>query len=241
MQACAVYLNGFSFHAVLVRLFLAMCFGGMIGIEREQKKKFAGFRTYMLVCIGAALTLLLGQYLTCLIQSGLLGPVSDSSSKTDVTRFGAQVINGIGFLGAGTIIVTKNQEVKGATTAAALWASACMGLVIGAGYYSCAAISFLLIFLCIRILPPMESFLLRRSRNLNLYIEFEALEDVKSIILFLRKNQIAIIDIDLDRGKTEMDQFPSAVLALRQRHRGMHNQMIRELFTSAPIRRIVEL
>lgn len=241
MQTCDLLQNTFPFHTVLLRLFLAMCFGGMIGIEREQKKKFAGFRTYMLVCIGAALTLLLGQYLTCLIQSGLLGLIADSSSKTDVTRFSAQVINGIGFLGAGTIIVTKNQEVKGATTAAALWASACMGLVIGAGYYSCAAISFVLIFLCIRILPLIESFLLRRSRNLNLYIEFEALEDVKAILLYLRKNQVAIIDIDLDRGKKETGQFPSAVLALRQKHRGMHSRMIRELFTSAPIRRIVEM
>ena len=106
-----------------------------IGLERGRKGRAAGFRTYMLVCLGAALTMLLGQYEFEMLNfhwQSLSG-----GQTTDVTRFSAQVINGVGFLGAGTIIVTGRQEVKGLTTAAGLWASACVGLAIGAGFYEC--------------------------------------------------------------------------------------------------------
>lgn len=116
---------------------MALFFGGLIGMERGSRHKAAGFRTYMLVCLGAALTMLLGQYQSEMLDVYWIECANVTGMRTDVTRFSAQVINGIGFLGAGTIIVTGHQAVKGLTTAAALWASACMGLVIGAGYYEC--------------------------------------------------------------------------------------------------------
>lgn len=235
------YWRALHFPALLLRLFLAMAFGGMIGMERERRKKAAGFRTYMLVCIGAALTMMLGQYLDYTLCSGILPGIGEAAVKTDVSRFSAQVINGIGFLGAGTILVTKDQAVKGVTTAAALWSSACMGLVIGAGFYECAVIGFALILLCIKLLPPLEGFLLRRSRNINLYVELQSIEDIRPIISFLKADQILIYDIDLDQGNPEAGLYPSAVLSLRQRKPGVHTQLIRELFCSAPIRRIVEL
>ena len=114
-----------------VRLTVAMICGGIIGLERGRRRRPAGFRTHMLVCMGAALTMLIGQY----VATRLAADPSLAGRTTDVARLGAQVINGIGFLGAGTIIVTGRQEVKGLTTAAGLWASACMGLAIGAGFY----------------------------------------------------------------------------------------------------------
>ena len=119
------YLRELHFASVVVRLALAMLLGGCIGLERGRKRRPAGFRTYMLVCLGAALTVLLSLYEFTMVT----GPWSDICAeigiKTDVSRFGAQVINGIGFLGAGTILVTGRQQVKGLTTAAGLWASAC--------------------------------------------------------------------------------------------------------------------
>ena len=101
--------------------------------------------------------------------------------KTDVSRFGAQVINGIGFLGAGTILVTGRQEVKGLTTAAGLWASACMGLAIGAGFYECVVLCTVLIFLCMRFLPAFENYLVEKARFINIYVEFRSLDDLGSI------------------------------------------------------------
>ena len=95
--------------------------------------------------MGATLTMLIGQYQSYMIDSVWSGAMQNITAKTDITRLGAQVVNGIGFLGAGSVIVTGNRSVKGLTTAAALWASACMGLVIGAGFYECVLIGFLLI------------------------------------------------------------------------------------------------
>ena len=153
-------LRGLNTGAVLLRLVLAMLFGGMIGLERGRKGRAAGFRTYMLVCLGAALTMLLSQYEYYMITHDWAELAAEIGLRTDVSRFGAQVVNGIGFLGAGTIIVTGHQEVKGLTTAAGLWASACMGLAIGAGFYECVILGFLLIFLSIRLLPYFENWII---------------------------------------------------------------------------------
>ena len=117
------YLRQINMLSVMLRLTLAMFCGGMIGLERGRKGRPAGFRTYMLVCLGAALTILLSQYEYFMINHTWAEQASEIGIRTDVSRFGAQVINGIGFLGAGTIIVTGRQEVKGLTTAAGLWAS----------------------------------------------------------------------------------------------------------------------
>ena len=132
MAEIVSYLREFNFVSVFLRLALAMLFGGMLGIERAKKRRAAGFRTYMFVCMGAALAMMLGQYETELLTAMWADSMDAVGNKVDVVRFGAQVINGIGFLGAGTIIVTGRQEVKGLTTAAGLWASACAGLAIGA-------------------------------------------------------------------------------------------------------------
>lgn len=133
MNGVIPYLREMNFVSVMFRLILAMVCGGMIGLERGRKRRPAGFRTYMLVCLGAALTMLLSQYEFAMVMGPWKDIAVELGMKTDVSRFGAQVINGIGFLGAGTILVTGRQQVKGLTTAAGLWASACTGLAVGAG------------------------------------------------------------------------------------------------------------
>ena len=166
------YLREMNFVSVMFRLILAMVCGGMIGLERGRKRRPAGFRTYMLVCLGAALTMLLSQYEFAMVMGPWKGIAQELGMKTDVSRFGAQVINGIGFLGAGTILVTGRQEVKGLTTAAGLWASACMGLAIGAGFYECVVLCTVLIFLCMRFLPAFENYLVEKARFINIYVDF---------------------------------------------------------------------
>ena len=107
-----------------------------------------------------------------------------------MSRFGAQVINGIGFLGAGTIIVTGCQQVKGLTTAAGLWASACMGLAVGAGFYECVFLDFVLIFASVRLLPHLGTFVIENAQNINIYVEFESIDDIGTILTRVKAQDV---------------------------------------------------
>jgi putative Mg2+ transporter-C (MgtC) family protein len=212
--------------SVMLRLLLAMAFGGMIGLERGRKRRAAGMRTYMLVCMGATLTVLLSLYEYAMVTGPWAGLAAEIGIRTDVSRFGAQVINGIGFLAAGTIIVTGRQEVKGMTTAAALWASACMGLAIGAGFYECVALSFLLIFLSIRLLPMVENYMVENAKNMNIYVEFQSLDDVGAIINRIKSQDVQIYEVDIDHGREERSRNPSAVFSIRLHRKQIHAQVL---------------
>ena len=157
-----------KFWEVVVRLVVATVCGGIIGFERGRKNRPAGFRTYILVCVGSALTMILSAYLVAMHSRW--SEVAQNLMQGDFSRFGAQVINGIGFLGAGTIIITGKNQVKGMTTAAGLWASACLGLAIGSGFYWGALIGCLLILLTVTLFSKIESFITSRSRNITIYI-----------------------------------------------------------------------
>lgn len=215
MSAVWTYLHEFNFPSVLLRLILAMLVGGMIGMERGRKRRAAGFRTYMIVCLGATLTMLFSQYEYTLLSTRWAALAQEIGLKTDISRFGAQVINGIGFIGAGTIIVTgREQQIKGLTTAAGLWASACMGLAIGAGFYECIIPAFLLMFLAIRFFPIIDNYILEKSKILNIFVEFESLDNVGIIINCIKSQGAQIYDIDLDRGKSKHGIKPSIVFSL---------------------------
>ena len=222
MSGMIQYLRELHFASVVVRLALAMLLGGCIGLERGRKRRPAGFRTYMLVCLGAALTVLLSLYEFTMVT----GPWSDICAeigiKTDVSRFGAQVINGIGFLGAGTILVTGRQQVKGLTTAAGLWASACLGLAIGAGFYACALISMLFMLVCMYALPPLERRMTRRAHHMNISLEIESMEKLGTVVGHLRAQGVRIFDFEVNRsGSAALPNFLcqfSAVLPDRRDH-----------------------
>lgn len=216
--------RGISFFAVLIRLTLALLLGGLLGLERIRKRRPAGIRTYMLVCIGAALTMVLGQY-----QAEMLLTEWSSAASTiqpDISRFSAQVINGIGFLGAGTVLVTGKQEVKGLTTAAGLWASACMGIAIGAGFYECVVLAFLLIFLCNRVFPSIETAIVESARNVNLYVEFDSLDNISQIISCIKSVDTQIYEVDIDRGRQEQYIHPNATISLRLNKRRSHAKLM---------------
>ena len=215
MLSCFDFIRESTMLAMSMRLVLAFICGALIGAEREIKRRPAGFRTHILICLGAAVTTLTSQYL--LLQLGLF---------TDVGRLGAQVIAGIGFIGAGTIIVTGRQEVKGLTTAAGLWASACMGLAIGAGFYECVVLCTVLIFLCMRFLPVFENYLVERARFINIYVEFRSLDDLGSIISRIKSQGARICDVDINRGRTERSINPNAVFAIRLQQKQPHTQVL---------------
>lgn len=116
-----------------IRILAAVFFRGILGIERGMKNRPAGLRTYMLVCIDSCVVMLVNQYVYQVCQTG--NPVRMGANPV---RMGAQVISGIGFLGAGTIVVTPHNQIRGLTTAAGLWAVACVGLALGLGLYEIA-------------------------------------------------------------------------------------------------------
>ena len=235
------FLREMNIWSVALRLTIAMIFGGLIGLERGKKGRAAGFRTYMVVCLGAALTMILGQYEGYMLTQIWKDTVSNTDVRADVSRFGAQVINGIGFLGAGTIIVTKHQEVKGVTTAAGLWASACVGLAIGAGFYEAVLLAFLAIFLSIRVLTPVENVIIENARNMNLFVEFESLDDIGAIIGQIKAQGAHIYEVDIDHGRDGRSQYPSAVFSISLQQKRTHTRMMAAISEVQHVRTINEI
>ena len=212
--------------SMFVRLLLAMLCGGLIGLDRQRKHRPAGFRTHMLVCMGATLTMLLSQYEVALLETIWADQAASVGGHVDVARFGAQVINGIGFLGAGTIIVTARQKVQGLTTAAGLWASACLGLAIGAGFYECVVIVFALIILVFRTLPFMESMLMERARNMNIYVEFRSVLDVSPLIGRIKSCDVHIYEVEIQREGVDKGKNPSAIFTIRLNKSMSHAEVL---------------
>lgn len=233
------YLRELNIWSVMLRLVLAVLVGGLIGLERTRKRRPAGFRTYMLVCLGATLTMLLSQYEYHMLTTVWAETTKQIGISTDVSRFGAQAINGIGFLGAGTILVTGRKEIKGMTTAACLWASACVGLAIGAGFYECVLIGVLLIFLAVYVLPGMEYRILQMTRDMNVYVEFESPDDVGKISARIKAQGVMILEIDIERGSEEVR--PSAVFAIRMYHRRAHTQVLAAISEIQSVRFVDEI
>ena len=216
---------------MMLRIIFALLMGGLIGMERERKRRPAGFRTYMLVALGAALTVMLSEYLDLMLKTAWVEIAESIGIKTDISRFGAQVINGVGFLGAGTIIVTGRQEVKGLTTAAGLWASACMGLAIGAGFYECMLVGFLLILLCMRVLPFIENAVMAKARNMNVYVEMDSVENVGAIVNLIKSEGITLYDVEIDKEQHEHLSQINAVFSLHLPHKESHTDVLARLST----------
>ena len=201
MENVMEYLRQLNMVSMMLRIVLAVIMGGLIGLERERKRRPAGFRTYIIVAVGATVTILLSQYLDLMLKGAWSQQAALVGVSHDVSRFGAQVINGMGFLGAGTIIVTGRDQVKGLTTAAGLWASACLGLAIGAGFYECMIVAVALISMCMYIFPRVENHLKYSSRSMNISIELESMENVGEMANYLREAGVKIYDLEINRSK----------------------------------------
>ena len=231
MESIFDQLRQFSFPSMMLRVLLAMLMGGIVGFEREKKRRPAGFRTYMLVALGAAMTVMLSQYLDYMLNHQWLATASRIGIKTDVSRFGAQVINGVGFLGAGTIIVTGRQEVKGLTTAAGLWASACMGLAIGAGFYECMIVGVALIVFSMKLLPLIEDAMLSSSRNMTIYVEMDSFENLGNIVNRIKAEGVHLYDVEIEKDKREHMARFSVLCSMRLPRRREHAELLAALST----------
>lgn len=182
-------LRDVTFFASVLKMFCAVLCGGAIGIERESKRRTAGFRTHILVCLGSAMTTMISHYLFRYLHL-----------DADVTRLGASVVAGIGFIGAGTIIVTKRRQIKGLTTAAGLWTCAIIGLSIGAGYYEAAVLATVLILLAEIFFVRFEYWVLDNARNVNIYVEYAGNEYLDALILALKTYRVVILDLEITKS-----------------------------------------
>lgn len=166
-----------------------MVFSGILGYEREKKGRPAGFRTYMVVCIGSEIAMMTGIFL------------SRELGSTDPSRIAAQVISGIGFLGAGTILVTRQNQVKGLTTAAGLWADACLGLALGSGFYSGAIVGFAAIWCSLKILSTVDKRLGKTARVFGVYVEFVSIKDLSAFLAYGRGHGCKMDGLEIVRSK----------------------------------------
>lgn len=220
-----------SFLSVAVRILLAVVVGGLLGLERERRSSPAGFRTYMLVAIGSSMTIMLSQYIDLMLSTQWAATAQSVGATHDVSRFGAQVINGVGFLGAGTIIVTGRQEVKGLTTAAGLWASACMGLAIGAGFYECMIVGVALIVISMKLLPLIEDAMLSSSRNMTIYVEMDSFENLGNIVNRIKAEGVHLYDVEIEKDKREHMARFSVLCSMRLPRRKEHAELLAALST----------
>ena len=204
--------DGIDWVVVAIRLAAAVICGGFIGIERERKRRPAGFRTHILICLGAAMATLTSQYIA--LEMGV---------HTDMARLGAQVIAGIGFIGAGTIIVTKRRQVKGLTTAAGLWTAAIVGLCCGAGFIEGAILTTVIIMVVELLLVKIEYFVVSTARVVNLYVEYVDNSKLGNIVDTIKNNNAYINDMEIT--KSASDHF-CAVFTLKMRRRKAHQAMM---------------
>lgn len=208
---------------IVLRLLGAVIVGFAVGAQRARTSHPAGIRTHILVALGSCVVMVT----SCIMYEQTIAVFGTTPS--DPARLGAQVINGIGFLGAGTILVTGHQQVTGLTTAAGLWASACTGLAVGAGFYECVLIAFPLIFLSIRVFPIVDVMIQEFSRDINLYIEFSSMNQVGNIINHLKAQDVQIYEVDIERGREKQSRNPSAFFSVRMNQKQTHSQLLSNL------------
>ncbi len=200
-------------YTVMIRIALAVLIGGLIGYEREVRNRPAGFRTHILVCLGATVvTMVQVNLVESTIAYLMENPKLANSIKVDSGRIVAQVVSGIGFLGAGTIIVHKG-TVKGLTTASTVWVVACIGIAAGYGYYTIAIVAGLTTFLINMLLKSIERRIAESRYNINVLVKYkigENNENIEDIVGYIKSKRIRIGDIKFinsEEGSTQVVSF----------------------------------
>ena len=170
------FVNKLTVEVVSLRLLLAVVFGGIVGYTREKDNKPAGFRTHILLCFGAAvISMVQDQLRLNILELASVNLKLTGVIKTDLGRLGAQVVSGIGFLGAGSIMKEKGETVGGMTTATGIWATGCAGLGIGWGFYNLAIPAIVFMLVIIVIFKKFEPKIVKRTKLLKFEVKF--LED----------------------------------------------------------------
>lgn len=215
--------------SVLLRLVLAMLLGGFIGIERERKGRAAGFRTHILICLGAAMTTLTSQYI-----------IFELGQSADPSRMGAQVIAGLGFIGAGTVIVIKRRQIKGITTAAGIWTAGIVGLCCGSGFYEGAVVAAILVLLVEVVFAKLEEWLISKHTLLNVCVEYSDSGKLGEIVDAVKRGGSSILGLEVRNGDGE-DIKHCAVFSLRLPRKHTYENLSASLFKIKGVTSVQEL
>ena len=216
-------LQEFNTVSVLARLLLAIVLGGFIGLERSKNGRAAGLRTHILVCLGATIASMTGVYINTYYGTG------------DVSRIAAQVISGIGFVSAGTILIRNKSTVIGLTTAACIWAVGTIGIAIGYGFYEAAIIGALLMFFVTSVLNALDSKLRHDMREISIYIEFIDAKLVNQTIAEIKKDNIEIESLSVNKAQCQLPNGVGVELLIHISKRKDVEAFIAELNNSANV------
>ena len=208
-------LNELNMYSILLRIILAVILGGLLGIEREQKQRPAGFRTYVIVCLGSTLACITNIYM------------HENIGGSDPSRIPAQVISGIGFLGAGTILVTRRNHIKGLTTAASLWCAATIGIAVGCGFYSGAIICSVVIVLSLRLLSFVDTRFTRYNKYICLYAEYNNSEFIHLLITYCAKQSYRLHELEI--YNTEGHEINYATFTVKIQDASLRTSVINQL------------
>ena len=218
-----------TYLAVVLRILAAIVIGGLIGLERGLKNRPAGLRTYMLVCTGACLVMLTNQYIFQAFGTG------------DPVRMGAQVVSGIGFLGAGTIIVTRRNQIKGLTTAAGLWSAAGVGLALGIGFYEAALVGGLAVFTVMTLLQRMDNSMHRKTKRMEAYFELDSRLTLGDFLRQVRSMDIEVSDIQRETDTENESGSRAYIATMKANRRRNHAEIADEIRDIAGVVYLEEL
>ena len=222
-------LRELTYLAVGLRILAALVMGGALGLERGMKNRPAGLRTYMLVCVGSCLIMMTNQY------------IFQATGVGDPTRMSAQVVSGIGFLGAGTIVVTQRNQIKGLTTAAGLWACAAAGLALGIGFYEAAVIGGVAIFVVLTLLHRWDDRMHSKGRTFILYFELSKDYALGEFIRALRGMEIEIFDVRMESEMVLRDGESAFTATIKTKQRVDHRKVLDEIKTLPGVAYLEEL
>lgn len=217
-------------YEVILRLILAIIVGGLIGYEREYKNRPAGFRTHILVCVGATVISMIQLYSVQETTNMIIRqPVLASALKADIGRLGAQVITGVGFLGAGTIMHDKG-SVKGLTTAASLWVVACIGLGVGLGYYFLVVTSTIGVFIVLVSLKQVEARFFQKSKIQKLEVHYvDRVELVTHMEEYFSSKNIKVQNIEFELDEDEDSPYKKSLYTVLVPRHIKTSEIIRDL------------
>ncbi len=204
-----------EYFSIIIRLTIAMIMGTVIGYERASKKSTAGLRTFSIVCVASAFTMIINEYLIGQYGSG------------DSARLAAQVISGVGFLGMGSIIMTARNRVRGLTTAATLWATAILGLSAGAGMVVSSFIAFTIMMFIIIVMSPISKRLEKYNRVITIYMEIDKHIGLQQIINFFSEKNYEVLQLEKHMASPEGDLMIQLELDLHGKY--LHSDIIHQL------------
>jgi putative Mg2+ transporter-C (MgtC) family protein len=209
-----------SYFDLTIRILMAAGLGGLVGLEREWSNHAAGLRTHLLVCIGATAIMLLSIY-------GFSEFITEANVRMDPARLAAQVISGIGFLGAGTIMRTGS-TVSGLTTAASVWVVAAIGLCVGAGFFYCAVLSTVMVLLSLFVLNKWEKLIMRNRRTQEVVIKIIDKPGVLgTVATHFGKQGIQVVNVQMKpEGMIEISGVEEGVMELRFHLKNGHTEAL---------------